>query len=144
LGALPPQAYTREAIDAHYTRLVALASEVLDAGYTVLIDATFLKRANRQRFAELAQRSDVPMLILDFHADTARLVERVNARAAGPRDPSDAGEAVLATQLANAEALDDEERRMTVQLNTDVPIETFSDKAWWKPVWTRMNAAADS
>ncbi|CAG9217741.1 APH domain-containing protein [Paraburkholderia tropica] len=144
LGALPPQAYTREAIDAHYTRLVALASEVLDAGYTVLIDATFLQRANRQRFAELAQRSGVPMLILDFHADTARLVERVNARAAGPRDPSDAGEAVLATQLANAEALDDEERRMTVQLNTDVPIATFSDKAWWEPVWTRMDAAEDS
>ncbi|WP_237181417.1 AAA family ATPase [Paraburkholderia tropica] len=144
LGALPPQAYTREAIDAHYARLVALATDVLDAGYTVLIDATFLQSANRKRFAALARRKNVPMLILDFHADAARLKERVKARAAGPRDPSDAGEAVLTAQMASAEALDAEERRMTVQLDTDVPIEAFSDTAWWAPLWARMNAAADS
>nr|WP_277397867.1 ATP-binding protein [Paraburkholderia sp. Ac-20347] len=144
LDALPPQAYTREAIDAHYARLIALAAEVLDAGYTVLIDATFLQSANRTRFAELARRKNVPMLILDFHADAARLKERVKARAAGPRDPSDAGEAVLTAQMASADALDEEERRMTVQLDTDVPIEAFSDTAWWEPLWARMNAAADS
>lgn len=144
LDALPPQAYTREAIDAHYARLIALAAEVLDAGYTVLIDATFLQSANRTRFAELARRMGIPMLILDFHADAARLKERVKARAAGPRDPSDAGEAVLTAQMASADALDEKERLMTAQLDTDVPIEAFSDTAWWEPLWARMNAAADS
>ena len=138
LAALPASAYTPASIAAHYDRLAGLAADVLGAGYTALVDATFLKAEHRARFVALARRLGVPVLILNFHAEPARLIERVNARARGPRDASDAGEAVLAAQLASANPLGPEERRITVDLDTDVPIAAFASSAWWAPLFERM------
>ncbi|MCP3712103.1 AAA family ATPase [Paraburkholderia sp. CNPSo 3274] len=140
LDALPPGAYTQAALDAHYVRLVAHVRDVLNAGYTALVDATFLKAAHRARFAALARELNRPMLILNFHAPQARLAERVNARARGPRDASDAGADVLAAQFAQADPLDEHERQRTVDLNTDVEIEAFSREPWWAPLFSRMRA----
>ena len=138
LQALPASAYTPEAIAEHYDRLVELAACVLGAGYTALVDATFLKAAHRARFAALAEQLGVPYLILDFYADPACLAQRVNARARGPKDASDAGEAVLAAQQAGADPLDDAEQHVTIRLDTDVPVGTFSQASWWAPLFTRM------
>ena len=140
LDALPASAYTQAALDAHYERLVAHVRDVLNAGYTALVDATFLKAEHRARFASLARELNRPMLILNFHAPEARLVERVNARKQGPRSASDAGADVLAAQLAQADPLDAHERQRTVDLNTDVPIEAFSRAQWWTPLFGRMHA----
>jgi uncharacterized protein len=137
LATLPASAYTPASIAAHYDRLAGLAADVLGAGYTALVDATFLKAAHRARFVALARRLGVPVLILHFHADPAQLIERVNARARGPRDASDAGEAVLAAQLAGADPIDPEERRITVELDTDVPMAAFATSAWWAPLFER-------
>ncbi len=107
-------------------------------------------RADRARFAALAHRLDVPLLILHFHADPAVLVERVNARARGPRgalnasNASDAGEAVLAAQMASADPLDSAERRVTVDLDTDVPMDAFASTAWWAPLFERMTAMRET
>ncbi|WP_238327624.1 AAA family ATPase [Paraburkholderia mimosarum] len=140
LDALPPGAYTQAALDAHYQRLVAHVRDVLNAGYTTLVDATFLKAAHRARFAALAHELNRPMLILNFHAPHARLAERVNARARGPRNASDAGAEVLAAQIAQADALDAHERQHTVDLDTDVAIEAFSRPQWWAPLFGRLHA----
>jgi aminoglycoside phosphotransferase family enzyme/predicted kinase len=142
LRTLPADAYTPDAVAAQYERLAALAGPVLDAGYTVIVDATFLKRVQRERFAALAQQRGVPMLILDFRADPARLAQRVRARSLGPRDASDAGEAVLAAQLADAEPLCAAELESTVVFDTDVPLEAFANRAYWAPLFER--AAPDS
>ncbi|MEX3945745.1 AAA family ATPase [Paraburkholderia sp. BR10937] len=140
LEALPASAYTQPAVDAHYERLVAHVRDVLNAGYTALVDATFLKATHRARFAALARELNRPMLILNFHAPQARLAERVNVRARGPRDASDAGADVLAAQLAQADPLDARERQRTVDLNTDVEIGAFSREPWWAPLFARMGA----
>ncbi|MFC5429953.1 AAA family ATPase [Paraburkholderia denitrificans] len=150
LQTLPASAYTPEAIAAHYDRLVELATTVLGAGYTTLVDATFLNAVHRARFAALARRLDVPLLILHFHADSAVLVERVNARARGPRDAlnasnaSDAGEAVLAAQMASADPLDSAERHVTVDLDTNVPMDAFASTAWWAPLFERMHGMRET
>ncbi|PYE28116.1 hypothetical protein C7410_101448 [Paraburkholderia silvatlantica] len=138
LDALPASAYTQAALDAHYERLVADVRDVLNAGYTALVDATFLKAAHRARFAALARELNRPMLILNFHAPQARLAERVDAREHGPRDASDAGADVLAAQFAQADPLDARERQRTVDLDTDVEIEAFSRERWWAPLFERM------
>ncbi|WP_321933319.1 AAA family ATPase [Paraburkholderia sp. J8-2] len=140
LGALPASAYTQAALDAHYERLVAHVRDVLNAGYTAIVDATFLKAAHRARFVALARELNRPMLILNFHAPQVRLAERVNARARGPRDASDAGAEVLAKQFAQADPLDARERQRTVDLNTDVEIEAFSHEPWWAPLFARLHA----
>jgi len=140
LDALPASAYTQAALDAHYECLVAHVRDVLNAGYTALVDATFLKAAHRARFAALARELNRPMLILNFHAPQGRLAERVNARARGPRDASDAGAEVLAAQIAQADALDAQERQRTIDLDTDVAIEAFSHEQWWAPLFGRLHA----
>ena len=135
---LPSGAYTRDAVAALYERLAGLAGMVLDAGYTAIVDATFLKRAYRERFAALAERVGVPMLILDFRIGRACLAERVRARSLGPRDASDAGEAVLAAQLADAQPLSAAELAATIAFDTGVPIDAFTRRAYWEPLFERM------
>jgi len=138
LRALPADAYTPDAQAALYERLATLASSALEAGHTVLIDATFLKQRQRERFATLAQERHVPCWILDFRADRTRLDARVRSRSAGPRDASDAGEAVLAAQLANAEPLTARERESTIAFDTDVPLDAFAKRDYWQALFERM------
>lgn len=88
-----------------YERLHALAAMVLEAGWPVIVDATFLRAADRDRFRQLASERGVSFAILDCRADETVLRERVQARLAAGRDPSEADLAVLEQQLAQRETL---------------------------------------
>ncbi|NVH79322.1 bifunctional aminoglycoside phosphotransferase/ATP-binding protein [Burkholderia pseudomallei] len=134
---LPASAYTPQQIDAQYERLRALARDVLRAGYTALVDATFLSHARRARFFALARELGVPVYVLDFHASRACLERRVDAR----DDHSDAGAAVLATQRASADPLDADERARTIGFDTDVPLATLRSAGYWRPVLDALDAA---
>ncbi|MBD2935631.1 AAA family ATPase [Burkholderia pseudomallei] len=138
---LPASAYTPQQIDAQYERLRALARDVLRAGYTALVDATFLSHARRARFFALARELGVPVYVLDFHASRACLERRVDARAAARDDHSDAGAAVLATQRASADPLDADERARTIGFDTDVPLATLRSAGYWRPVLDALDAA---
>lgn len=138
---LPASAYTPQQIDAQYERLRALARDVLRAGYTALVDATFLSHARRARFFALARELGVPVYVLDFHASRACLERRVDARAAARDDRSDAGAAVLATQRASADPLDADERARTIGFDTDVPLATLRSAGYWRPVLDALDAA---
>jgi predicted kinase len=74
-----------------------------------VIDATFLKRAHRERFHRLADNLCVPFRIVFFEVDEATLRTRVRDRKRGS-DASDADEAVLAYQLRHWEPLGEDER----------------------------------
>ncbi|WP_041196695.1 bifunctional aminoglycoside phosphotransferase/ATP-binding protein [Burkholderia pseudomallei] len=138
---LPASVYTPQQIDAQYERLRALARDVLRAGYTALVDATFLSHARRARFFALARELGVPVYVLDFHASRACLERRVDARAAARDDRSDAGAAVLATQRASADPLDADERARTIGFDTDVPLATLRSAGYWRPVLDALDAA---
>ena len=81
----------------------ALARHGLDAGCRVLVDATFLKRAERDRFRQLADQAGVPFLILACSAAPEVLRQRILSRQASGGDPSEAGIDVLEAQLASLE-----------------------------------------
>ena len=135
---LPAEAYTPHSIDQHYDLLLRLAQEVLLAGYPVLVDATFLKRAHRARFAALAHSLGVPVFLLDFHARARQLEERVQARAAASHTASDAGPLVLIRQLANEEPLSPEEMQRTVCFDTEVPLADFGHLDYWRKLLRRL------
>ncbi len=92
-----------------YERMGARCEQVLASGYGVIADATFLKRAQRDAFAERARRLGVPLRIIDCAASVAELERRLTAR--GP-DPSDATHDVLRRQIASTEPLTPEERSL--------------------------------
>ena len=104
-----PDIYTAEASMRTYDRLLQLAESALAGGYSVIVDATFLQREERERFRQLARRCNVPFTILSFMADAATLYRRVHARTAAGGDASEADINVLQTQLANYQPLANDE-----------------------------------
>jgi len=101
--------YAPDFTDRTYERLRALAAEVLENGFPVLVDATFLKRSHRELLRRLAERMGVPFMLLDFPADELTCRKRIRRRAELIKDASEATEAVLDEQLRTREPLSTEE-----------------------------------
>ena len=99
-----------------YAHLATLAREVLAAGWPVILDGTFLRRAQRQAMRALADAAGVPFAILwpDSPADVMR--ERIAQRATAGGDPSEATVDVLARQLVAQEALTEDEVACAVRV----------------------------
>jgi len=92
--------YDRASGERTYRRLVELAATVLEAGYTVIVDAAFLHAAQRVPFAALAGARGVPCVIIDCRAQEAELRARIARRARDSADASEADSQVLDHQLA--------------------------------------------
>jgi hypothetical protein len=98
--------YSAEAGGRTYERLATLAGSMLADGWSVIVDATFLRRSERARFRALAQSSGVPFAIIGCAAAIEVLQQRVSKR---HHDASEATLAVLAQQIEQLEVLDDDE-----------------------------------
>ncbi len=109
-AAVGEDLYSPAANERTYDRLAELAEDVIRAGFSVIVDATFLKRAQRRRFQQLAADLGVPFQILAFDADENTLRERIQQRQAEGRDASEATVEVLERQLHTREPLTEEER----------------------------------
>jgi aminoglycoside phosphotransferase family enzyme/predicted kinase len=95
--------YSREATAALYEDLVRAADDVLSGNIVAIVDATFLERAQRARFTELAARHGVPLQLILCEAPEPLLRARIMERSQAGRDSSEAGLEVLAWQAAHAE-----------------------------------------
>jgi aminoglycoside phosphotransferase family enzyme/predicted kinase len=101
--------YSEGMTAATYARLRRLALPVLDGGQHVILDATFLRRDQREAARALAAAQRVPCVILDFDADPEVLHGRLRLRAARGGDASEADAQVLAAQIRTAEPLQHDE-----------------------------------
>lgn len=122
-AGVPGGIYTREASARTYGELLARARCVLEAGFAVLADATFLRRAHRADFIALADALGVPCRILAFDAPEAVLRERVARRKAVGDDASEADVAVLERQLAEREPFAVDELALVVLVDTRAPVD---------------------
>ena len=89
-----------------YGLLLQHAECLLQSGFNVVLDATYLDAANRYPCLDLSQRLGVRFFILDFHASKALLSERIAARLFGGDGDSEATPAVLAMQMTRAKPLE--------------------------------------
>jgi aminoglycoside phosphotransferase family enzyme/adenylate kinase family enzyme len=110
--------YTAENVLLVYRRLVELASSILDAGFSVLIDAAFLQSSQRELFAALAAEKQVDFVILDFYAPELELKRRISARQQSGNDASEATLAVLEHQLKTAQAFSAAEQKKVILIDT--------------------------
>ena len=113
--------YSPEFSRRTFARLADLTSMTVDAGFPVILDATFLRRAEREQFRALAESLGVPFVILDFPADEATCRERIRRRMQEKIDASEATAQVLDRQLRLREPLSDQEQRLAVQLDPEHP-----------------------
>ncbi len=101
-----PSRYAHAARDHVYDELAQIAADILQAGFTAILDATFLQRRHRQQMEALAQRCHVPFFIASCTASVTELEQRILART---NDPSEATLSVLHQQLQEQEPLGDDE-----------------------------------
>lgn len=113
--------YTEEATNRTYRRLEKLAENALSAGWSVIVDAAFLRRIQRKSFRNLATRLNSPFAILACEASPEELRRRLHERR---NDASEATVAVLEQQLKWAEALTKEERAVAIDSKKNANIES--------------------
>jgi uncharacterized protein len=117
--------YTQDASRRTYARLTDLARAVLDAGWPVIVDAAFLRDAERAAFRSLARELALPLVIVSCTAPDAELRARILAREHARTDASEAGLAVLAHQRDTVELPSQEEIRDTFVFDTAQPREKW-------------------
>ncbi|HBZ29678.1 MAG TPA: hypothetical protein DEO56_03670 [Nitrosomonas nitrosa] len=108
--------YSAEATVKTYAKLKSLAESILNADYPVIIDAAFLKYAQRQSFQNLAHSNQIPFIILELTASAGTLRQRIQART---HDVSDADTSILEHQLATTEPLRDDELPYCISIDTE-------------------------
>ncbi|MEQ9407404.1 MAG: AAA family ATPase [Fuerstiella sp.] len=106
--------YSPETTTAVYDHLATLATQVITAGFPVVVDATFLKQAERERFAALAAELQVPYGIIRCDAEPDTLKQRIQSRRQQQADASEADATVLQQQLQTAEPLSSAELRSAI------------------------------
>ena len=110
--------YSDQQTEDTYQRLAELAACVIEAGFSVLLDATFLKEKHRDLMRKLANTLQVPFFILHCVAPNAMLKQRIHVREEVGQDPSDATLPVLKAQRDTVQSLRTDEQKLTFTIDT--------------------------
>lgn len=116
--------YSDTASAKTYHRLTHLAGLILDAGFNVIVDATFITKVYRQQLQQLATDRQCALTILDFHLKEELLRQRIKQRAQQADSMSDADEKVLDFQIANADPLTEQERNISILVDEQTTAKT--------------------
>ena len=111
--------YTADASAQTYARLAQLSGQLLDSGFNVIVDATFLRHTDRQPFIELACSRNLRWHLLDVTASESIMRERIVARHTDSRDASEADIAVLEHQMQHHDPFTADEQCHCINLATD-------------------------
>ncbi|HCN91061.1 MAG TPA: hypothetical protein DIT28_18130 [Oxalobacteraceae bacterium] len=107
--------YGDDATQRTYAHLLQTARMLLTAGVPVIVDAAFLRQAQRAPFQQLAQDMDAPFAIAAMNVDRQILGTRITQRLAEATDASEADLDVLTSLQATQETLAPHELRYTVR-----------------------------
>lgn len=129
--------YSADATKLTYRRLDNIASRVLDAGFPVVVDAAFLRRADREAFRRIALAHHAPFLILGCEAPAALLRDRLARRQRSGTEASEASLTVLKHQLATRDRLTPEEMPDVVTIAAKEPAAEP-----WQEILERLRNAA--
>ncbi|MFV1997779.1 MAG: AAA family ATPase [Acidiferrobacterales bacterium] len=109
--------YGRDANRDTFDRLEQLARVVLAAGFAVIVDATFLRQEERNRFRRCAEEFSVPYRILSVEVSEPVARDRIRKRQQAGDDASEASLEVLTRQLQLREPLTSAEQEFVLRVN---------------------------
>ena len=115
-SALNQGLYTPVANQKTYDYLAKCTKDILKAGFSVIVDATFLELKQRQHFKKLASECDCEFIIIDVQASYETLCARIKLRQG---DASEATLEVLDYQRQWAQALTIDELDYVITVNSE-------------------------
>jgi hypothetical protein len=113
--------YTSGMTRCTYERLQDVARTLLHEEFSVVVDATFLKRGQREVFMMLAKELACPFVILDVYAPPAVLAERIERRFEEGHDASDATVAIMERQRETEQSFTQVEQPHVVRVDSTDP-----------------------
>lgn len=118
--------YSAEFNEATYGELLARAEKALGAGRSVIVDATFRRRTDRDRFRALAEKVSAPFHIIRTSAPETVIKERLDQRLASPGEVSDGRWELFRRQQEEFEPLGGDEPQQ-ISLDTAPPLHDTID-----------------
>jgi len=106
-----------------YTHLMKITELVLNAGYSVIVDATFLDKKWRQKFRLIAEKQQIPFHILSCYAEQNIIKKRLKLRQNELDPVSDADIAVMESQLKKIDHFDITEKKFEISIDTEQPLD---------------------
>lgn len=116
----PSDRYAPErSVHLYRQHLPACADAAMAGGWSVLVDATFLRRRQRRRMAALARRRGARFALLHCRVSEAEALSRLERRRRAGGDPSEADASVLRSQWPRNEEPGPDERDRVVVLEDE-------------------------
>lgn len=102
-----------------YGAMARQAERQIAKGSGAILDATFMLRAQREKFIRLAEKYGVPLLVVHCSAGERAIEERLRQRAARGTDISDGRWEIYVEQKSTAEPVEEIASSQYLELNTD-------------------------
>ncbi len=117
--------YSRAMTGRTYDEMAREAEALLEANRCVIVDATFGQREQRAKFIHLAQRRDVPLLIVRCISSDAVSAERLRARAVAGKDISDGRWEIYVAQKGAFESMEEIDAAARLDLCTEASVQSL-------------------
>jgi aminoglycoside phosphotransferase family enzyme/predicted kinase len=127
--------YNAAATESTYAKLLQLAEQALGFGFPVIVDAAFLNYAQRRQFRALAEKMQLPFIIVSIQSDLSLLRQRIEQRQEQGMDASEADLSVANKLQAVQEPLQADELRCVVEIIND---RSAVEQLLKQPVWRRL------
>jgi len=124
-----------------YEALYEIARKLLAGGFSVIVDAAFLKQSERDRFHGLAESLGIPFAIASVQAGEGMLQKRIIERMRLGNDPSEADLGVLSVLQAASEPLLPKEQAWSVEFINDGEQGFAADDPGWKKLEQLLSRA---
>jgi predicted kinase len=109
-----------------YTDMLRQAEKQIERGHGAIVDATFVRRAQRKKFLQLAEKHRVPLALIHCSTSDTVAEKRLAQRAAEGKDISDGRWEIYVEQKAVDEAIEEISPSSLLMLNTDASLDQLA------------------
>ena len=106
-----------------YKKMARTAEQMIEQGKSAILDASFVRRAQREKVVRLADKHKIPLLVIHCSASEPTTQERLAQRQAQGLDVSDGRWEVYLEQKKACEPLDEIPVAARLELNTEAALE---------------------
>jgi predicted kinase len=109
-----------------YKKMARTAEQMIAQGKSAILDASFVRRAQREKVVRLAGKHKIPLLVIHCSASERTTQERLAQRQAQGLDVSDGRWDVYLEQKKACEPLDEIPLAARLELNTDASLDQLT------------------